>query len=88
MVLAGDCIWEVPDLGKRYLVNLKNKTCSCRAWDLAGIPCIHTYLVVIHREDDVENYVSEFYSVKRYKRAYRHRIIPFLNQSQWPSEFK
>ncbi|KAL8529565.1 hypothetical protein ACS0TY_006838 [Phlomoides rotata] len=27
--------------GGRYSVDLKNRSCTCRAWDLSGIPCSH-----------------------------------------------
>lgn len=47
------------------------------------------YPHMIHGEDDVEKYVSEFYSIGRYKRAYTHIIISIIDQNQWlDSEFE
>jgi hypothetical protein len=45
-VNAGNDIWqvEITSNGIRnvYAVNLQNKTCGCRKWDLTGMPCKHT----------------------------------------------
>ncbi len=33
--------WEVFERGMKFLVQYEQKTCSCRVWDLTGIPCQH-----------------------------------------------
>lgn len=29
------------EVNKKYIVHLEAEKCSCRAWDLKGIPCAH-----------------------------------------------
>jgi len=31
-----------------YIVNLEEKTCACRKWDLASIPCAHAIVCIRH----------------------------------------
>ncbi|CAL2231134.1 unnamed protein product [Prunus armeniaca] len=40
--LASESKYQVSHMyGEEYVVDLKAKTCSCRRWDLCGIPCSH-----------------------------------------------
>ena len=32
-----------------YVVSIVDKTCTCRAWELSGIPCLHA--IAVMRED-------------------------------------
>ena len=32
--------------GGKYVVNLKEKTCACREWQLRGIPCLHAVAAI------------------------------------------
>jgi hypothetical protein len=34
-------LWQVKSGEKTYEVNLDRRTCSCRKWDLSGLPCNH-----------------------------------------------
>jgi hypothetical protein len=44
-----------------YAVNLKQKTCACRKWDLTGIPCCHAIACIWFNKKDPEEYVSSYY---------------------------
>ena len=37
--------FEVSEDGMRYAVDMRGNTCSCRRWDLTGIPCAHMRFV-------------------------------------------
>ncbi|KAI5393266.1 hypothetical protein KIW84_060401 [Lathyrus oleraceus] len=37
-----------------YCVNLKNETCSCRKWDLSGIPCCHVNTSIWNIKNNLE----------------------------------
>ncbi|XP_027090176.1 uncharacterized protein [Coffea arabica] len=39
---SNDVSFEVADpYAEKWAVNIKDRTCSCRKWDLTGIPCAH-----------------------------------------------
>ena len=38
---SGRFVYEVDNEKERHVVDLVEKTCSCRVWDLTRIPCKH-----------------------------------------------
>ncbi|KAH9617401.1 hypothetical protein KSS87_018893 [Heliosperma pusillum] len=54
----------------RYVVDLLNKTCSCNAWQLSGIPCNHSVAAIWHNKERPEAYVAECYKKSMYLKAY------------------
>jgi hypothetical protein len=55
----------------RHAINLDDKTCSYRAWQVTGQPCTQTLLVIarLSREVHIEDFVYEYYSVDRLKKT-------------------
>ena len=41
IIPLGCYIYEVDNEYERHMVNLTRKCCTCRVWDLTGIPCKH-----------------------------------------------
>lgn len=35
-----------------YVVDLEAKTCSCRNWEVCGVPCVHVVSVIAACGDD------------------------------------
>ena len=69
----------------RHTVDLDNRTCSCQRWQIIGLPCTHA-LCLIHsmRNRSVEDYIDDYYSVHKFKKAYEHVIGPMNGRDQWP----
>ncbi|KAG8374557.1 hypothetical protein BUALT_Bualt10G0007800 [Buddleja alternifolia] len=94
MERAGDCIaiksnawnYEVSCFydSSRYNVNLHTSSCSCRRWDLSGIPCKHGMSAICDQALNPEDFVHEYYSVNSYNRVYQHAILPVNGQRLWP----
>uniref|UniRef100_A0A0E0QWV9 SWIM-type domain-containing protein n=1 Tax=Oryza rufipogon TaxID=4529 RepID=A0A0E0QWV9_ORYRU len=67
---SDDFIAEVTDkdLGdKRHVVDLEEKTCTCREWQVSGKPCAHALCFITSiRGVQVHDYVDECYSVARF----------------------
>ncbi|GJW81690.1 60S ribosomal protein L34, partial [Tanacetum coccineum] len=38
---CGDNVFEVRKGDDSYGVNIENRTCACKWWDLSGVPCVH-----------------------------------------------
>jgi hypothetical protein len=53
--------FSVSNEADTYIVNLAQKTCACRKWDLTGIPCAHPIPCIWHNGLVVENFVSSYY---------------------------
>jgi hypothetical protein len=69
----------------RFVVNLTERTCSCRAWQGSGIPCKHAiaYITSIPAAK-LEDYVDECYSVEKFKIAYEGSVPCIPDKSMWP----
>lgn len=61
---AGDDAYALFEVSKdvdRYVVNLGERTCSCRKWDLSGIPCCHAVAVTWYNNYVLEDFVETYY---------------------------
>ncbi|XP_060965764.1 uncharacterized protein LOC115719867 [Cannabis sativa] len=86
---SSDFIYQIQTMhGSLYYVDLKEMKCSCRKWDLTGIPCSHAVAAIWNKHGEPENYVSKWYTKEYYLKAYGHQIFPIRNQDQWPKSGK
>ncbi|WMV10242.1 hypothetical protein MTR67_003627 [Solanum verrucosum] len=46
----GDNGYEVIEGADRHIVNLREKKCTCKTWDLTGIPCPHVIKAMEHKK--------------------------------------
>ncbi|KAK8683970.1 hypothetical protein V6N13_040009 [Hibiscus sabdariffa] len=67
----------------QHSVNIQTSACSCRRWQLTGIPCIYAISVILYLEDRLVNYVDPCYSVSTQKAIYSHFIKPMRGENQW-----
>ncbi|XP_009123545.1 protein FAR-RED ELONGATED HYPOCOTYL 3-like [Brassica rapa] len=84
--------------GKTYLVDLQNKTCSCRKFDIDKYPCVHAIGTAIKclkhdrpiKLSDMYDVISPYYLISVRALAYRRTIYPDSHMSDWiiPKEVK
>ncbi|KAG6525668.1 hypothetical protein ZIOFF_015634 [Zingiber officinale] len=72
------------DRRDQHSVDLLSRSCSCRKYDLTGIPCKHAVCAIWCKKDDPEAYVHPYYLVETYKRCYAARIMPINGPDLWP----
>ncbi|CAN1820398.1 hypothetical protein LINPERHAP1_LOCUS29079 [Linum perenne] len=70
--------------GDRFTVRLDEKKCSCRSWDLTGIPCPHAITCIISEGNDPEKYISKWYTVQKYWATYDNVMTPLDGHELWP----
>ncbi|KAL6659926.1 hypothetical protein ACP70R_002048 [Stipagrostis hirtigluma subsp. patula] len=70
--------------GKRHIVDLEQRTCTCREWQVSGKPCAHALCFLSAIRFKLEPYVHDCYSVSKFKAAYAPRIPALTDISQWP----
>ncbi|XP_022041318.1 uncharacterized protein LOC110943896 [Helianthus annuus] len=76
--------YSVADSGKGGLVDFVNGTCSCRVWQVSGLPCGH--VIAISKflgETDCSKYCFPCYSNEVYKKTYEEAIYPLPHRSEW-----
>jgi SWIM zinc finger len=68
----------------RHIMDLDAQQCSCREWQLTGIPCVHVVAFIYKlRRHRMEDYVHEYYSLDKFRAAYAGRIPALTNKSKW-----
>ncbi|XP_019161872.1 PREDICTED: uncharacterized protein LOC109158417 [Ipomoea nil] len=72
--------------GDQQSVNLELRSCTCRRWDLTGLPCKHAICAIWmkHGEGHVYAYVNPCYTKARYLQIYEGLIHPMAGVSEWP----
>jgi hypothetical protein len=91
MTLCSATTAEVSFLDKekrewRYPVDLEARTCSCRQWQITGLPCIHALFFITTlsgQAGNIQQYVHEYYSVARFKATYAHALPALEGKQQW-----
>ncbi|RYR13129.1 hypothetical protein Ahy_B04g070283 isoform D [Arachis hypogaea] len=85
---AGELKFEVHHKNRmimeRFVVDLLAGTCSCRFWDLSGMPCSHACSAIFEKGDNPEEYCSNYYSPTAYLAIYGKSIAPINGENMWP----
>ena len=72
------------DLDIRCIVDINERTCTCRVWQVIGLPCTHAASFIGSiRQAKWENYVDCCYTTTTYLKAYRDGISPMPDKSLW-----
>ncbi|GJS98761.1 transposase, MuDR, plant [Tanacetum coccineum] len=85
VIASGQTSFEVRNGYEGFKVNERARTCTCRGWQLSGIPCVHGIAAIYFLHKDPENYVSQWYNKEVFVSAYNHFIQPMNGMDQWPS---
>nr|XP_043608953.1 uncharacterized protein LOC122580870 [Erigeron canadensis] len=74
----------------QHVVDLDKKTCSCRRWELTGMPCKHVVAFIFNTADNEgtiqspESFVNHVYWLQTWKRMYSFKINPVRGRLHWP----
>ena len=70
----------------RYRVDLEARTCSCRQWQITGLPCAHALFFIISflgPAGNIQQYVHDYYSVAGFKATYAYALPSLEGKQQW-----
>ena len=70
----------------RHAVNLEQKTCSCRAWQVTGKPCTHAlaFIARLSRHVHIDEFVDDYFSVDKFRKAYSGTFNPMTSKDSGP----
>lgn len=74
---------EVRKKDEAFGVNLVNRTCDCKLWNISGVPCVHAVAAYMHFKMDPDDGVSSWYSQSKWFDAYQFSINPVLGSKNW-----
>ncbi|XP_052624780.1 uncharacterized protein LOC111898031 [Lactuca sativa] len=87
---GGDKYQVTGALQDQHVVDVRNKTCTCRKWELIGIPCRHAIATLNEMSKDPEaeldiyKWVHKVYFLETWKKAYSFKVEPIKGRSMWP----
>ncbi|XP_066361349.1 uncharacterized protein [Miscanthus floridulus] len=85
---CGPHVAEITALGGsafRFVVNLEDRTCSCREWQVSGLPCKHALaFITTLANGKIEMHVDSYYSIEKFRAAYAQLIPAMIDKTQWP----
>ncbi|XP_057811903.1 uncharacterized protein LOC131026151 [Salvia miltiorrhiza] len=76
--------FEVHQYDDKFVVHIGNHTCTCRVWDVSGIPCLHAVAVIHFMNQDPVHYVHRYYTVENYMLGYQLGLEPVRGEKMWP----
>lgn len=86
--VSGRGKWEVLDGKTAFPIDLMSMECKCGRWQIGGLPCKHAMKVINNSRLNPHAYVSEYYTVVKYRAAYFLTIPPLPDHTQWgPNQF-
>ncbi|XP_010694034.1 uncharacterized protein LOC104906903 [Beta vulgaris subsp. vulgaris] len=66
------------------IVELIGRNCTCRKWDMTGLPCCDAIATIFFIHKNVEDYVHPSYDKEAYIKAYVGFIPPIEGERHWP----
>nr|KAJ0224071.1 hypothetical protein LSAT_V11C200087730 [Lactuca sativa] len=74
----------------QHVVDMEKRECSCRKWELTGIPCKHAVASLNEMADNNEKvgelytYVHKVYWLDTWKEMYSFKVEPIKGRAMWP----
>jgi len=70
--------------GQRFTMHMGKRTCSCNFWELVGIPCRYAIVAMSKRDQNLEDYVYEWYTKSKYEACYNFNVTVINDQDMRP----
>ncbi|XP_059298071.1 uncharacterized protein LOC132050718 [Lycium ferocissimum] len=76
-------VYTVHDGGRRFILDLSSKTCSCRMFQLDEIPCPHAWAVIKKKNLVAEDYCSDLFKPATVLKTYDIPVDPLPDEREW-----
>ncbi|KAM3305586.1 hypothetical protein P3S67_012452 [Capsicum chacoense] len=83
VIPASEYVYTVHDKEKHFIVCLKEKKCSCHAFQLDEIPCVHACAVLDSKNLEKGRYCSNLYKSKIVLKTYDLLLYPLPHKDDW-----
>ncbi|KAG5561539.1 hypothetical protein RHGRI_004547 [Rhododendron griersonianum] len=83
LLFCGGDEYEIIEDGHTYELNMSTKACSCREWQIAGIPCRHAVAALTHKRANIEEGCDQSFMIDAYLKTHGGMIHPVRDQRMW-----
>jgi hypothetical protein len=80
---ANEVEFEIVSTERTNIVDIRSRECSCRRWQLYGLPCAHAAAALISCGHNAHLFAEPCFTVQSYRMAYSQMINPIPDKSQW-----
>ncbi|KAI3720870.1 hypothetical protein L2E82_31868 [Cichorium intybus] len=80
---SGLSAYEVRDGFESYGVDLQGNFCTCRLWEVSGIPCVHAQAAILYTQQDPVEFISSWFSKDKFIASYASNIQPVNGSNLW-----
>ncbi|KAH0633443.1 hypothetical protein KY284_036229 [Solanum tuberosum] len=84
VVPSSEYIFSVYQAGRRYIVCLERKICTCGRFQYDEIPCEHAIAVLKHKNvTDMHPYCSDYYKPDALEKTYEVAMVSMPDKEDW-----
>ncbi|XP_043688445.1 uncharacterized protein LOC122639637 [Telopea speciosissima] len=80
---ANEAEFEVISHEGTNVVDIRNRCCLCRGWQLYGLPCAHAVAALLSCRQNVHRFTESCFTVATYRKTYSQTIHPVPDKSLW-----
>ncbi|XP_059625978.1 uncharacterized protein LOC132269014 [Cornus florida] len=80
---ANEAEFEVISHEGTNIVDIRNRCCLCRGWQLYGLPCAHAVAALLSCRQNVHRFTESCFTVATYRKAYSQTIHPVPDRTLW-----
>ncbi|KAM7472672.1 hypothetical protein LguiA_010855 [Lonicera macranthoides] len=80
---ANEAEFEVLSQEGTRIVDIRNRCCLCRGWQLCGLPCSHAVAALLSCRQNVQRFTESCFTVATYRKAYSQTIYPISDKKLW-----
>lgn len=80
---ANEAEFEVISHEGTNIVDIRNRRCLCRGWQLYGLPCAHAVAALLSCRQNVHRFTESCFTVASYRKAYSQTIHPVPDKTLW-----
>lgn len=80
---ANEVEFEIVSTERTNIVDIRSRVCSCRRWQLYGLPCAHAAAALISCGQNAHLFAEPCFTVASYQETYSQLIQPIPDKSLW-----
>ncbi|KAM7274989.1 hypothetical protein ACFE04_016855 [Oxalis oulophora] len=80
---ANEVEFEIVSTERTNIVDISSRICSCRRWQIYGIPCAHAAAALISCGQTVQLFAEPCFTVASYRETYSQVINPIPDKYLW-----
>ncbi|GMG99891.1 hypothetical protein Nepgr_001731 [Nepenthes gracilis] len=80
---ANEVEFEIVSTERTNIVDIRSRVCSCRRWQLYGIPCAHAAAALISSGQNAHFFAEPCFTIANYRKTYSQTINSIPDRSQW-----